>query len=329
MPNEHAISLSISALAFVLLTAAPAGAQGEFIEANPAQTQLNNEGVEAVNGGDYQKAILIFEASIELGPLNITYLNLGRSYAKAGLCDKAIEAYDNTLTSPKVPDPPPEIVRETVERFRADLKDQCPGKVQVTCEPESLKISIDNEDPIDCPNEPLLLKPGAHRISATLFEQRVDEDITVVSLQVLKVTLTIKKTDEITEKIIKKPVKGTEPRDGVSLSAIGWTVAGVGAAAVGTALVLDVFSISPDIEELERLQTLPGESAAFDELKGSIESAQSLNLVLFVGGGAAIAAGVTLWLLDDPVSEAPPRPGARLSPWVAPDNAGVLWIGSW
>ena len=74
----------------LLFAATGALAQDEdFASLSESQLQLNEEGSEAFKKGNYDEAVRRFEASLLVGELNITYLNLGRAYFKIGDCKKA------------------------------------------------------------------------------------------------------------------------------------------------------------------------------------------------------------------------------------------------
>ena len=66
------------------------------------QIALNNEAVEASNVGNYSKAEKLYLASLEMGEFNITWLNLGRIYAKENKCREAEQAYARVTDAPKI-----------------------------------------------------------------------------------------------------------------------------------------------------------------------------------------------------------------------------------
>lgn len=82
--------------------------EGVEVELNPSddQVKLNQSAVEAILAEDYEKAAGLLEASLELGQLNVTWLNLGRAYQKLGRCDEARKAYLSVVTAPAVDEPP-------------------------------------------------------------------------------------------------------------------------------------------------------------------------------------------------------------------------------
>ncbi len=307
------------------LLAPSASAQASTILATEAQSQLNDEGVQAIIDGDPDKAIRIFRASLDLGHLNVTWLNLGRALAKAGRCDEAVAAYDAVEAAPQVPDPPPEVVAGVLERYRSELIGPCPGVLSVACSPDGVQLQIDDQPPIDCPAEGLTLSPGEHRVVGVLAEERVEEVVTIVSMERAQLTLTLKTpVVAIGPEIIEPPQQG-------ALGTWGWIAAGTGGAALLAALAVDAVSISPDIKSLKELRTQPGQQESFDDLKSSIEGAQGLNLGLLISGGALVVTGVLLIAFAPDVE--PSAEGAKAAPslsiWAGPSSTGLGMTGTW
>lgn len=76
----------------------------EVVEAtfSAEQIELNQSAAEATQAGDYLSAEEHFRASLELGESNVTWLNLGRMFARAGKCLDARDAYARVRTAPKL-----------------------------------------------------------------------------------------------------------------------------------------------------------------------------------------------------------------------------------
>ena len=87
------------------------------------QKQLNRQAYQKMADGSYEAAIDLYLQSIEKGPLNVTWLNLGRAYQKSGQCADAYAAFENVSSAPRVEKPSPEVVADTLERFREQLED--------------------------------------------------------------------------------------------------------------------------------------------------------------------------------------------------------------
>ena len=79
--SERIVARGLCVLCLVCLAGGRLEAQesNELREPTEAQIEMNAKAIEAVNQKDYAKAIKLFQASIALGELNITYLNMART----------------------------------------------------------------------------------------------------------------------------------------------------------------------------------------------------------------------------------------------------------
>jgi hypothetical protein len=156
------------AIAALIALAAPGDAAAQdFVRPDATQLRLYEEGAEAFRQGQYEKAVELFQASLHLGQLNITWLNLGRALFKLGRCAEALDAYQAAMSAPHVEAPTPAQVRAKMEEYRADLQQSCPGSLIIECRPEDrgeLLISIDGQPPLRCSADPILLPPGTHKV---------------------------------------------------------------------------------------------------------------------------------------------------------------------
>lgn len=112
----------------------------QIVEPSAAQLELNDQGVEAIINRNFAQASRLFQASLDLGELNITYVNLGRAFQYLNECEKAEQAYARALTAPAIPEPTPAEIAEVVERYREELKHNCkpsaaPGGNQADTKP--------------------------------------------------------------------------------------------------------------------------------------------------------------------------------------------------
>lgn len=117
-------ALGILVMLLVVLASASALAQDEP-QISEKQQSLNDRAVRLIIEEDHAGAVALLEESIALGPINVTYLNLGRAYQALGKCDKARAALQNALDAPKVSDPSPEFVEKRVQSALAELDEQC------------------------------------------------------------------------------------------------------------------------------------------------------------------------------------------------------------
>ncbi len=168
-----------SLLAVVVLVALPAAADEDIVQPEKLQFELYQKGSDAYRDGDYKKAIELFEASLAMGPLNLTYLNLGRAYFKVGQCDKASEAYGKARTAPKIANPTPMQVLQKIEEYVAELPTSCPAYLTLRCATEGMEVFVDAQGPLPCDGKPIALLPGEHVIRGEKGGQKVEERITV------------------------------------------------------------------------------------------------------------------------------------------------------
>lgn len=164
----------------VCLITSPSQAEaqgGRVVEPSDAQIKLYKEGAEAFKAGDYAKSIDLFKASLHLGELNITYLNLGRAHFKLGQCDEALEAYRKAASSPQIAQPTPAQVQAKLEEYEADLDASCPATLIVECRSPSMKLYVGDEGPMACDANPMSLAPGQYVVrgedGATIYEEQV------------------------------------------------------------------------------------------------------------------------------------------------------------
>lgn len=103
----------------------------EINQLSPEQLSLNEKAAKATQEKDFQRAETLFLANLELGEFDITWLNLGRTYAKQGKCLEARNAYSHVLTAPKLTEDAanPLNIEEKLERFQQELNEQCADQV--------------------------------------------------------------------------------------------------------------------------------------------------------------------------------------------------------
>lgn len=126
MDSEMRIIVAVCVLAAGLLATSTAFAQDESAaEPSSRQVALNARAVEAIENGQYSLAINRLEESLELGPLNITYLNLGRAYQLMGRCAQAIEAYEKVEGAPHVPRPEHRVILAKTSTYLDETRTTC------------------------------------------------------------------------------------------------------------------------------------------------------------------------------------------------------------
>ncbi len=267
--------------AALLAIAAPQAAQAQpMADVLDEQLRLNDEARQAASRGDRALAAELLRASLDLGPLNVTWLNLGRVYALDGRCREAIEAFDAAPGSPQVLDPPPEVVAQALVRYRKEVADDCLGALKVTCQPDTLRLEIDGQAR-RC-GEPTGLFAGEHRVRGSLGPQVVEQIVTILPGQPAALTLRLDSAPTHTP----DPVAAT-PTDGAAVA--GWIIGGLGVAAVGGGVALRL-GLSGDLAELEAISKTPGgDLDRFNAIKTNAETRQLQSFAL-IGLGTALAA---------------------------------------
>ena len=166
----------------VLLSALPlsASASGDDeLELTDRQRELNRQGVEALDADDFDTAIDKLEASLELGELNVTHANLGRAFQRSGDCDQAARHFRHALEAPTVDQPAPERIAELVDDYLDELRQDCPGYLEVDCKPPDIELFIDGEGPKSCREEPRELMAGTYELRGE-YDQHVTETTVAV-----------------------------------------------------------------------------------------------------------------------------------------------------
>lgn len=290
MKLRLATCLVALALSWVALPSAPARAE----DTRESQLRLNNEAAQAVAEGDLERAILLLRSALELGELNVTWLNLGRTYARAGQCDAAADAYSHVPVSPAVEAPPAAEVSALAERYARDLHASCYAAVTFDCRPPTLELTLDDGEPMACPERAVALEPGRHQVVARLGEQRVETRLEVGTAERARVTVVMP----------ERGASGDATVDVTSLDGAArpllWSgvgTLGAGVAMLATAAVIDQTLLGDDIDALEQLAR-SGDEARFASKKDDVDALQDINLGLFIGGGLVAAAGAALVVAD-------------------------------
>ena len=298
---------------FICLPQQALGQNDNFARPGAEQMQLYEAGFVAFGQGDWVKAVERFEASLRIGEMNITYLNLGRSLFKAGRCAEAKERYDKVATAPQVREPSPLQVLERLDKYRRDLS-SCPGRLTVQCATPQTKVSIEGHvGPVAC-GVPLMLAPGRYEVTGVVGAERAVEQVEVVTMDEAFVTLEIKAVG------VTAPSAGLD--EGVSglggLTITGWVSVGLGAAALALAGGVFVANLETadqfDALNNKRLNCqdattgtqLERDCLELNELKNDLDDANGLITVSASVGGAAVLTGVLLLLIgsdDNPEGE--------------------------
>lgn len=299
-----------------LLYAVPCAAQSDaVVTPSEVQVQLVEKGVAAGLENRHEVAVDYFRAALELGELNIGYLNLGRALSRLGRCEEARDAYQKALLAPPVASPPVDEVRSIIHRYERELAESCSGTLLLRCEPRGMSLSIDGAAPTTCPQAPLTLAWGTH-----VLEWSTPSGPRSVEVQIepgRSTELTLAEAD----------------RDGVGwVAPVGWTSLGLGLALVGAGLAVDLGVAGATVDELDTALAEDRLERA-RELADRLETEQATAIGLYLGGTALAAGGLGLLLahyLGAPADgHASTVTLGEPSTWLARGGAGLAWTMRW
>ncbi len=295
--------------AWTLLWSTHAAAQEEtFAEPTKEQMDLYKSGAEAFKAQQWTRAIERFEASLSIGQLNITYLNLGRAYFKAGQCKEANAAYAEVARAPQIRQPSPAMVLEKLDEYRSALE-SCPGTLRIQCNDPEAAISATPDIKGAC-GAVLEVPAGQYTIKGKLGEEMLTQKVVVEPMGETTVLLGFSETET------SSPV-----------TTAGWIVTGVGVAALVTGGV--IFALNQgDAERFDALNAqnldCPQDPSCreLNALQESLDSANmQIGVAVGVGAGALITgAAFLLWGDSEP---SPSNNHSRLLPLWQPGLVGV------
>lgn len=295
LPRSFTRSTAAAVALFLclLLASPPMLAEENNLE---AQLRLNNEAADAARAGQFERAILLLRSSLELGELNITWLNLGRTYARAGQCVAAADAYGRVAGSPAVPEPAAAELEALAGRYLGELDTGCYATVTFDCRPERIELAIDGGEFTACTRKALPLEPGTHAVIARLGTQVIETTVEVARGERTRATVVMPEDGGGQVEVAPVP---PPPEPSAWERPLWWGVgvSSLGAIALGAALVVDQVVLSDEIDTLEALGS-SGDADAFDRQRDTVEGLQALSLGLFIGGGALLAGGVALVIVD-------------------------------
>lgn len=250
------------------------------------QMELNGQALDAATDGDYETAVRLLRSSLELGELNVTWLNLGRVHQLAGACQESREAYDRVPSAQAVVEPPRDVVLSARERYMRELDSRCAGTLVVRCDPPTMAIDVDGLR-LRC-DQPTSLVAGAWRVGGRLGSATGEKQVVIRPGQKVEVELSL-----------RQPAAGADPEP-PPIS--GWFVAGW--ATAGVALVSGIAAgvvfadVSETVDELEVISATPGgDRARYDQLAARVDGGRTVfYLMLGVSSAAAVSSGVFFYL---------------------------------
>lgn len=307
----------------VAQAASPAWADGNTVTQNQAQLSLYKEALGEMEKGNYPRAVELLQAALLIGEVNIVYLSLGRAHQKGGECRPAEEAFKKALGAPVVADPPADKVKAKVEQFRAELRQGCPGAVQVTCVNPDTLLLIDGK-PLTC-GALMDLAPGEYTLSASLEGQSLQQPLRLEALQTTTFSVTLDAQKKVAQ---PDPIKDPGPQDPKTLDpgprslVLPITLGAVGGGLLVGGLVFGAL-VQETNDDLSSLLNDPSATRAqADELTDEGTVWQTLQFASYGLGLVSLGASAYFLLFSDGSTE-PTSTGVVLQgPWVAPEGAG-------
>ena len=297
----------------ILLVVACALAQASDASAQEAppdeltQTQFkyNELGTAQSKEGRFDEAIASFKLALAIREFNLLHLNLGRSYARRGWCELAAQHYAQAAVAPALKAPTREEVAQVLKAFEADLQKTCSGRLALSCEPTSMRVSIAGAEPIPCPTQPVRVVPGAVEVVGSRGADQVRQVLSVPSDEVTSARLALQTQPTTTPpdpigSPIDRPAPTmpppARPRQDDSLRpALGLTMTLFGGALLGVAGIIELLPLDDAFADLED----PPEDWTREDYERSRDSArtlQNVNKGLLISGGLLTVGGMVMWL---------------------------------
>lgn len=260
------IVTSVFVLSISTLGAIPAAEAGEK-DVTDRQQQLNDRGVEAIEDGDYDKAVELYESSLELGQLNIIHANLGRAHQLAGNCEQADKHFARALDAPAVDAPPPEVIESTLDDYRNELQQDCPGFLKIDCSPAELDLFIDGDGPETCSGDRREKMPGDYDLRGEYDDHSVETSVTVNALTTARAELQL---DDKLDDTVEPPPTVDDPSPTVP----AWTWLAASGVAITGGVLLDTVPQQARNYEVNAINFVPvglyaaGATMAFIGIRG-------------------------------------------------------------
>jgi hypothetical protein len=284
-----------------LVASLSSGAWASAITPTAGQAELNELAFEAARNDDHQRAVELLQASLVLGEINVSYLNLGRSLSRLNNCDGARRAYDRVADAPHVQSPSREEVLAVLDKYRSELDAQCALTIAVDC-PAFALARVDNEDWQSCPLPARPYVAGSYQIE--------------VRGEGLRHTQTV----ELNQDSIRLNVENADLKESASDTlSPGWYVLGGGIALTVTAIMLEAWLLGPSIASMHE-DAAAGNASAVADWRDSISTQQELTVATYILGGLGVAAGVT-WLLVELLQDE--ESSVAIAPLLGPEQTGL------
>lgn len=289
--------LSLFFLVTCVLAPTVASAQErETVEFSEEQIMLNNQAVDAANAGNYKKAEQLYNAMLQIGEVNVTWMNLGAAYDKQGKCLEAAEAFARVYTAPKIAQIPAKMLEDKTDQAVRELDQKCSARVVLNCSPAETTVTIDGGREFACHGRPLSLMPGRHTVYAkthygfnTVVVDAVAGETQQVKVEVIDYEKVAAEAGVTPEEIQKKSTL---------FKALGYSFIGVGAGVAGGGGALlavgykDYNDIKSDYDN--NLTT----KDKVDDQRDKSQLWMDISYGMFAVGGAMLITGIVLVVYD-------------------------------
>jgi hypothetical protein len=281
------------ALVIICLLATAPGVRAQALL--DTQMELNSKALDAATEGDHATAVRLLRSSLELGELNVTWLNLGRVHQLAGACQEARQAFDRVPAAPAVAEPPRSRVLSARDRYVRELQASCGGILIVKCSPPALQIDVGGKR-IRC-EQPTNLVAGSWRVAGRLNGKTVERQVVVAPGQEI-----------VLELGLDRPAVSDTGSDDTPINGwfvAGWTSAGVSLIS-GIAAAVVYVDLAEDLDELSVISATPGgDRARYDQVSARVEGGTTVfYLMLGLSAASAVGSGLSFYAgwPDDPVT---------------------------
>ncbi len=307
----------------VLLTAAPAGAQGAPSSSSGGSSEARahfERGVTFYSEADFSAALVEFRRAYALAPAWQVLFNIGQSYFQLHNYAGALVTLTRFLDEGQ--DRVPEARRAVVDAERADLANRV-GHAKVASSPAGATITIDDVEVGVTPlSEPTLVSVGVRRVKAALpGGTTLEQEVSVPAGETVDVHFDFPESPPpvpapppqaavVAPVAMRRaaPPPPPSPSHGAAFAAFGVSVAG---AAVGAVFgVLTLHDKSRLEGECAGKACSPGSQADID----AVGRDGTFSTVAFGVAAAAVVVGTVLWVTgssphprDSSAAVAPPR----------------------
>jgi tetratricopeptide (TPR) repeat protein len=269
-----------------------------------------------------------FEQSMKLDPQIGTELNVGRCYEEWGKLGRAFKSYKAAEKMAKdASDARAAKIGELVQQLDAQVPRLT---LHVPADADTSSVTLDGA-PVESFTDAIVVDPGPHKVAYTNADGAKKSKVVPIERggsSEINLDLPVKqaKIDHTPPPPVTHVAETSDPGRRYRIGA--YALGGAGVVAIGVSTYLTVSAKSKYNDALE--SHCGGMTNGCDDigLRDTHDARHQANIAtgVFIGGAAAIAGGVALYLLA-PKAEKPDE-ATYIVPSVAPDSAGVVFGGS-